>query len=74
MSFSLISVSSANADGTVNGYWLQDHVGDLDEALDKAARTEAANSHGITVAVVEPVNHPTPMLDFWTNRIIASRS
>lgn len=69
--FSLLNVCAKNPDGTVDGYWIQDHVGSREEALKKAARTETANSNKINVAVIEPINHPTPMLEYWTNRRLA---
>ena len=68
--FSLLNVASTNPDGTVNGYWVQDHLGTYESALEKARQTSALNS-GHHVAVVERIDHPNPMLEFWSNRRLA---
>lgn len=68
MTFSLLNVHTVNLDGTVNGTWLQDHVGTRETAVARARRTEQANSHRIKVTVVEAIRHPTPALEYWTNR------
>lgn len=68
MTFSLLTVHTTNPDGTVNGTWLQDHIGTPESARERAAQTEQANSHRITVAVVEALRHPAPALEYWTDR------
>ena len=55
MKYSLLTVRSINADGTVNGYWLQNKIGTLEYATEAAIATEKVNSNSITVAVVEEI-------------------
>jgi hypothetical protein len=62
--FSLINVSSEK-DGSVSGYWMQDHIGTLESAKRVAEETEAVNGDSIDVAVVEAVNSTTPSLNFF---------
>lgn len=66
MKFSLIQVYD-EADGFVNGVWLQDHTGSLDSAIRKANETEKANNKRIKVAVVERIGGSTPNYCFLTN-------
>ena len=54
MKFMLINVYS-ESDGRVNGNWVESHVGTIESARERADKTEAANGHRITVAVVEDV-------------------
>lgn len=68
MQFSLLNVTATHPDGTVDGYWLQDHIGSYQGALEKATRTAAVNSNRVTVAVVERIPCATPGLGFWTGR------
>lgn len=63
--FSLINVS-AEKDGKVDGYWVQDHIGDLKSAIKAAKETEKANNNKIKVAVVDQVSNTTPSLDIFT--------
>lgn len=53
MKYSLINVRKQVGDVVVDGNWIQDHVGTLETAIQKAKRTEEVNSHNIDVAVVE---------------------
>lgn len=53
MIFSLINVSKIHKDGTVSGNWLQDHIGTLESAIQKAINIEAVNSNKIDIAIVE---------------------
>jgi hypothetical protein len=66
MIFSLINVSNRRG-ACVDVNWIQDHIGTLETAKEKARQTEAANSYKITVAVVPKVNSPVPLLDCWTD-------
>lgn len=66
MIYSLINVEK-EADGMVNGYWVQDVTGTFAEATKRARDTEAVNSNKITIAVTERVNSPVPRLDYHTN-------
>ena len=65
MIFSLLNVTETNPDGTVNGYWLQDHIGSFQGAAEKANRTAEANSNRIEVAVIERIPG-VAALGFWT--------
>ncbi len=67
MKFSLITVSVPNTDGTFNGYWIQNHVGNLETATAWARHTERTNSNKITVGVVAEVASVVPMLDYHQN-------
>jgi len=58
--FSLLCVHETNEDGTVNGTWMQDHIGTLASATKAANDTEAANSNKILVAVVSKVGGACP--------------
>lgn len=51
--FSIILVDKDNGDGTINGSWIQNHIGDLKGATQKAIDTEAANSDRQDYAVVD---------------------
>ena len=62
--YSLINVIKDN-DDTVDGYWIQDKTGSLDEALLLAREIEQANGNKITVAVTEAINNTVPILGFW---------
>jgi len=57
MTFSLIIVQKAHseghASGTIDGSWVQDHIGTLESATQAAIQTEAANSNKIDVAVTD---------------------
>lgn len=70
--FSLLSVSSQNDDGTVNGSWVQDCVGSYDDAVERARQTSELNS-GIHIAVIEHVNTATPWLDQLAYQRLAAR-
>jgi hypothetical protein len=59
MRYSLVSVSREE-NGLVDGVWVQDCTGTLDEAIKRARDTEKANSNRISVAVVESLNGSTP--------------
>ena len=68
MKFSLISIIEQSA-LLVSGYWLQDHIGSLDSAIEVARTTEATNGNRITVAVVSELSSTTPALGFYSNLI-----
>lgn len=53
--YSLLVVHKANIDGTVDGSWLQDSVGDLKKARKRAIDTMKVNSRNIQIAVVKGV-------------------
>lgn len=64
--YSLINVSQ-NHGNTVDGNWIQDITGTLEEAVQLAREIEKVNGNKISVAVVDQVNSTVPMLQFWTN-------
>ncbi len=47
--FSLIQICEKKEDGTINGWWVQDHHGTLETALTKAKATEEINRYAITI-------------------------
>ncbi len=59
MKFSLIQIYN-ETNGYVDGVWIQDFTGNLNEAIKKATNTEKANSNRIKVAIVERVGSSTP--------------
>ena len=61
MKVSIIQIEREN-NGLIDGYWLQDHMGSLEDALIKAKGHEEANGNNIKTAIVEQVQTTTPML------------
>ena len=59
MKFSLINVVREE-NGLVDGVWIQNYTGTLEEAAQWARDTEKANSNRITVAVVEQYVYGCP--------------
>lgn len=55
MKFSLIQIYQ-ESDDYVDGVWIQDYTGSLDEAIQKARATEVANSNRIKIAVVDKLS------------------
>lgn len=68
--YSLLTVHRTNDDGTIDGGWLQDHVGTLRSARQRAAETSAANS-GMPIAVVAAVGFCGPAEVFTAQRRLA---
>lgn len=68
--YSLITVHHTNADGTVDGGWLQDHIGTLATARKRADDTETVN-HGISIAVVPQVGFCGPAEIFHSQQRLA---
>ena len=64
--YSLLNVYNTNEDATVDGYWVQDVLGSLEQAQQKALETEAANSNKINVVVVDHIDHWNPQMEVWT--------
>lgn len=52
---SLISVHKTHSDGKVSGSFVQHACGDLQYAIDKAIKTEAANGNKLDIAVTEEI-------------------
>ena len=48
--FSLINVRKSKK-GFIEGSWLQDHIGTLESAIERAIQTESINSNKIDIAV-----------------------
>lgn len=63
--YSLLVVHNKNIDGTVDGSWLQDSVGDLAKARKKAIDTMKVNSRKIQIAVVKDVGFCGPCEMFF---------
>ena len=62
--FSLILVSK-EVNGKVDGYWVKDHIGNMESATIIANETSDIN-RGIEVAIVDSVNTTTPGLSYFT--------
>ena len=62
MKFSLVNVGRQRGN-LVEGSWVQNHIGTLESATERARQTEAANGNHIIVAVTEEWVSVTPMLD-----------
>ena len=75
MKYSLINVAGIQH-GKIYGYWLIDHIGTLDSAIECAIATEKVNSNKIDVAVVDQVTGPCPNLDthYFLNRLDIQRN
>ena len=63
MRYSLINVSREK-NGLVDGAWMQDFAGTLEDATQLARETERANSNQISVAVVEDMYY-TPFSNVY---------
>ena len=61
--FSLITVSKEE-NGTVEGYWIQDHIGTIESATTLANETSKLNRDQ-NIAVIDQINSTTPMLGYW---------
>lgn len=64
--YSLINVFQDHGD-TIDGNWIQDVTGTLEEAVQLARKIEKINGNKISIAVVDQVNSTVPILQFWTN-------
>lgn len=64
--YSLINVFQDH-ENIVDGNWIQDVTGTLEEAVQLARKIEKINGNKISIAVVDQVNSTVPMLQFWTN-------
>jgi hypothetical protein len=69
--YSLLTIHRTNADGTIDGAWLQDHIGTVESARSRADTTEAVNSHAISVAVVPAVGFCGPAEVFHSQQRVA---
>ncbi len=71
MKFSLIQICEIKEDGTISGWWVQDHHGTLETAIAKMKATVKVNSSRLTIpvagshymqyAVTEQVVGPCPI-------------
>ena len=64
---SLLNVMKENPDGTVDGYWIQNHIGYVSEARKRADSINEVNSNKLMIVVVEKINSTTPALNYYTN-------
>lgn len=65
MKYSLINVSVDKGE-TVDGNWVQNVSGTLEEAIEIARATEKANGYQIEIAVVEEICSTNPILNHWS--------
>lgn len=65
MKYSLIQIEEEHGAGVISGSWVQDCIGSLEEATQRATKTEQVNSNRIKVAVVEQVVGTTPILRYF---------
>jgi hypothetical protein len=63
--FSLINISSEK-NGYVSGYWIQDHIGNLESANVLVSETNKANNNKLNIAIVEKISSTVPGLSFYT--------
>lgn len=68
MKFSLMLVYKDHGN-TIDGNWIQDHIGVLGTAIQKAKDIKDANSNRINIAIVEEIVGTCPGLRFCTNLI-----
>jgi hypothetical protein len=47
--------------GKVSGYWIQDHVGTIETAKERAKQTNSANGNRLTIAVVDEIPFQNPL-------------
>jgi len=74
MKFSLIGVQKRNSNGTIDGNWIQNHVGTLESAIQTATATEAVNGNKIDIAVVDEVAFATTgEMQYFRQRLDKSR-
>ena len=59
--FSLINISFRD-ESLVSGNWIQNVIGSLEEAIERAKSTEKANGNKIEVAVVDEIMSSNPIL------------
>ena len=64
--FSLINISSEK-NGYVSGYWIQDHIGNLESANVLVSETNIANNNKLNIAIVEEISSTVPGLSIYTN-------
>jgi len=60
--FSLMYITRQYHHGPCLGSWVQDHIGTLETAQEKARATEKVNSNHHKVTVCQAVNSSTPIL------------
>ena len=56
MKFSLI---------TQDGYWIQNHIGDIDSAIKLADDTNKVNSNKLNIYVIDEVPSSVPILNIY---------
>lgn len=60
MKFSIVTVIKDRGNGIIDGVWMQNHVGSIESAIEKAKSTEKANGNRIKIAVVDDLNFSEP--------------
>jgi hypothetical protein len=66
MKFSLINVIEMSGN-QISGSWIQNHIGTLASATERARELEAVNCSMIDIAVVAEINSPCAVLGYWRN-------
>ena len=68
MIFTLLNVQKTEDDRTVSGSFIQDHIGTLESAIQRAKDIEAVNSNKIDVAVIEDTCSNDPLATYFSMR------
>lgn len=67
-SYSLINVCKKH-DNKVDGYWIQDCYGSIEEAKERAKNTNAVNGNRLDIAITQRVNTTIPLLHYFFDLI-----
>ena len=65
MKFSLVNIV-AETKTDITGVWVQNHVGTLKSATERACAIEHANNYRVKIAVVEDLNYSEPNYSYRT--------
>jgi len=68
MKFSMIIVSKYEKGGGVSGWWVQNHIGDLESAKKWMDSTNTANGNKLDLAVIDQVPSGGPPLSLIYNK------
>lgn len=69
MKFSILTVQTRNDNGTVDGNWVQGHMGTL-ETVQVVLDSYVASGRGTRFVAVDELPSPVPILTFWTDRAV----
>lgn len=75
MKYSIINITSCSKD-SVEGHWIQNHIGSLESASKLAAEYERLGNVQLGCAVVDELPNTNPLLSHYTNlkRLDSDRS